>query len=187
MAITADSRQVSVFSSNLLASVWIVALVSIPSATSYQDQLRSGKPLNEISTLHDSLGIIVLMASFASWLLTSAWLTRRYQEVSAQTTTPLRLKSGWARWGWIVPVVSLWFPKLIIDDLLKNTARSEERISTNVWWFSWLGYNVLSNYSQVKDILERKPIGIHPEFEIAAACVLTASYLVWNKIVHTID
>ena len=186
MALTADSRQVSVFSTNLLASVWIVAVISIPSASSYQDQLSSGTPAEKITTLHDSLSIIIVMSSIASWVLTSAWLMRRHREISQHATSPLRLKASWARWGWVVPVVQLWFPKMMIDDLLKNTSQKNEPISTNIWWYTWLGFSFLSNYAQVRDIIEHKSIGIHPEYEIAAACVLTASYLVWTKIVRAI-
>ena len=189
MAIQSDPRQVNAVSTSLLACVWIVALASIPSAQSYKDQLASGTPAGSISTIYGSLGIITGIASVGAWIITSAWLVKRYLDTNEQFPGHLRLTSAWARWGWIVPVVSLWFPKMIIDDLLSHSRKQtgdSPVLATRTWWLSWLGYNMLTAYPQVQDLVNNRPIGIHPEFEIASACALTASYLVWNKIVQTI-
>jgi hypothetical protein len=53
-----------------------------------------------------------------------------------------RRARGWAFWGWIVPVVSLWFPFQIMGDIWRAGRPASRRNKTAwlpaLWWASWL-------------------------------------------------
>ena len=53
-----------------------------------------------------------------------------------------RRARGWAFWGWIVPIVNLWFPFQIMGDIWRAGLPAEQRGETAwlpaLWWTSWL-------------------------------------------------
>jgi hypothetical protein len=187
-----SGRQVIASSSSLLAAVWIVALASIPSAQSYRDQLASGTAADQIVTAYDAMTVIIPITMISSWVITSLWLKKLHIAATATNPTAMRLKRPWVFWSWIVPVVSLWFPKNIIEDLLKAEGSDESKSligkDTLTWWLTWIGFALVNNVGIVSAF--DAPDGympIRPELELAGACLLTGAYLVWIRIVKTLD
>jgi len=187
-----SGRQVIASSSSLLAAVWIVALASIPSAQSYRDQLASGTAADQIATAYDAMTVIIPITMISSWVITSLWLKKLHIAATATNPTAMRLKRPWVFWSWIVPVVSLWFPKNIIEDLLKAEGSDESKSligkDTLTWWLTWVGFALVNNIGIVSafDAADGY-VPIRPELELAGACLLTGAYLVWIRIVKTLD
>jgi hypothetical protein len=187
-----SGRQVIASSSSLLAAVWIVALASIPSAQSYRDQLASGTAADQIVTAYDAMTVIIPITMISSWVITSLWLKKLHIAATANNPTAMRLKRPWVFWSWIVPVVSLWFPKNIIEDLLKAEGSDESKSligkDTLTWWLTWVGFALVNNIGIVSafDAADGY-VPIRPELELAGACLLTGAYLVWIRIVKTLD
>ena len=187
-----SGRQVIASSSSLLAAVWIVALASIPSAQSYRDQLASGTASDQIVTAYDAMTVIIPITMISSWVITSLWLKKLHIAATATNPTAMRLKRPWVFWSWIVPVVSLWFPKNIIEDLLKAEGSDESKSligkDTLTWWLTWVGFALVNNIGIVSafDAADGY-VPIRPELELAGACLLTGAYLVWIRIVKTLD
>ena len=187
-----SGRQVIASSSSLLAAVWIVALASIPSAQSYRDQLASGTAADQIITAYDAMTVIIPITMISSWVITSLWLKKLHLAATAINPTAMRLKRPWVFWSWIVPVVSLWFPKGIVEDLLKANGSDEAKSligkDTLTWWLTWVGFALVNNVGIVSAF--DAPDGyvpIRPELELAGACLLTGAYLVWIRIVKALD
>jgi len=187
-----SGRQVIASSSSLLAAVWIVALASIPSAQSYRDQLASGTAADQIVTAYDAMTVIIPITMISSWVITSLWLKKLHIAATAINPSAMRLKRPWVFWSWIVPVVSLWFPKNIIEDLLKAESSDESKSligkDTLTWWLTWVGFALVNNIGIVSafDAADGY-VPIRPELELAGACLLTGAYLVWIRIVKTLD
>jgi len=187
-----SGRQVIASSSSLLAAVWIVALASIPSAQSYRDQLASGTAADQIVTAYDAMSVIIPITMISSWVITSLWLKKLHIAATAINPSAMRLKRPWVFWSWIVPVVSLWFPKNIIEDLLKAESSDESKSligkDTLTWWLTWVGFALVNNIGIVSafDAADGY-VPIRPELELAGACLLTGAYLVWIRIVKTLD
>ena len=187
-----SGRQVIASSSSLLAAVWIVALASIPSAQSYRDQLASGTAADQIVTAYDAMTVIIPITMISSWVITSLWLKKLHIAATATNPTAMRLKRPWVFWSWIVPVVSLWFPKNIIEDLLKAEGSDESKSligkDTLTWWLTWVGFALVNNIGIVSafDAADGY-VPIRPELELAGACLLTGAYLVWIRIVKALD
>lgn len=179
-------------SSALLIAVWIVALVSIPSAQSYREQLASGTPANKIETAYSGMSTSIQIMMILSWVLTSRWLRTLHNSTTEINPTAMRLKLPWVIWSWIVPIVSLWFPKVLIEDLLAAKGSEEAKSligkDTLTWWLTWIGFALVNNFEILSAL--NAPAGyvpIRPEFAIAGACILTASYLVWIRIIRALD
>lgn len=190
-----QSRTATVIASSriFLFAVWVTALASVPSFRSYQDQLDGGIEPNKIVTIYGSISIIVTVASIGAWIYTSRWLLLAVDSANLNVPKTIRLGRGWAVWGWVAPIVSLWFPRMIVKDLLisKRVSDVNDGINVNTWWMTWLMYSLLNSSQLSSQFLEaylnKAPSNpIHPEVEIAGACLLTASYLVWQKIVAVI-
>jgi len=186
------SRRTITSSSFLLGTVWLAALASVSGAQSYRDQLDSGVETAKILTTYDSLASLVPIAMIVAWIFTTRWLYELYKVAKEANPTAMRLKRPWIFWGWIVPVVSLWFPKLMIEDLLKfrNSEQSNELIGreTLTWWLTWVGFALVNNVGIVTAFSAPDGyIPIRPELEIAGACILTASYIVWARIVKALS
>jgi len=184
-------RQVIASSSSLLAAVWIVALASIPSAQSYRDQLASGTAADQIVTTYDAMTVIIPITMISSWVITSRWLKQLHVKATAESPTAMSLKRPWVFWSWIVPVVSLWFPKRLIEDMLKVDGSEEAKSligkDTLTWWLTWVGFALINNVGIVAAF--DAPAGyvpIRPELELAGACLLTGAYMVWIRIVRTL-
>ena len=187
-----SGRQVIASSSSLLAAVWIVALASIPSAQSYRDQLSSGTTADQIVTAYDAMTVIIPITMISSWVITSIWLKKLHIAATAINPTAIRLKRPWVFWSWIVPVVSLWFPKNLIEDLLKANGSDEAKSligkDTLTWWLTWVGFALVNNIGIVSAFdAPEGYVPIRPELELAGACLLTGAYLVWIRIVKTLD
>ena len=187
-----SGRQVIASSSSLLAAVWIVALASIPSAQSYRDQLASGTAADQIVTAYDAMTVIIPITMISSWVITSLWLKKLHIAATATNPTAMRLKRPWVFWSWIVPVVSLWFPKNIIEDLLKAEGSDESKSligkDTLTWWLTWVGFALVNNIGIVSAFdAADSYVPIRPELELAGACLLTGAYLVWIRIVKALD
>jgi hypothetical protein len=187
-----SGRQVIASSSSLLAAVWIVALTSIPSAQSYRDQLASGTAADQIITTYDAMTVLIPITMISSWVITSLWLKRLHMAATATNPTAMRLKRPWVFWSWIVPVVSLWFPKNLIEDLLKANGSDEAKSlvgkDTLTWWLTWVGFALVNNVGIVAEFdAPEGYVPIRPELELAGACLLTGAYLVWIRIVKALD
>jgi len=196
MSESKQSRKVLITSRLMLASTWIVALSSIPSARDYQQQLDDGVAAKNIATLFSTLLILVTITSILAWFAVVAWMRQRYDQHEANGTGSMRLSRGWITWSWLLPIVSFWYPKKMIDDLLAASrsgvdilprATTEPPINTRLWWATWVTYTIMTNLTTVQLVfLPKDTVPFQPSAEIAAACILTASYTVWERIVRQI-
>lgn len=90
----------------------------------------------------DVLTLISLAAIgtvIAVYLVGTLWLLRSYDFAKlVDPTFPMRRSRSWTWLGWWVPIVSLWFPFQIVDDVRRATAKGETRPSPALWWAAWL-------------------------------------------------
>lgn len=135
------------------------------------------------------LNYLVLIAAF---IITALWLQRSW--ASAKTMRPEwqpELAKPWIWFGWITPIVSWWFPRLIIGDIAKAFGRSRP-VLFNLWWISYLLFNLAltvenwaSNDTGYDD--DGAPIGnwealLLPITLTAVTCVIAA--VLWIRVVN---
>lgn len=177
-------------SSALLAAAWIMAAVSIPSARDYANQIADGTEPAKIVTLYDNLSLLITMTLIWSWIATNRFLLPLYDQVTTANPDSIKLRRLWVTWGWIAPIVSFWYPKKIVDGLLKAKVVQTEQIkmisrTTGTWWATWIAF-VLINDLSAFNVITGNADPIQPMYEVAAACMLTASYTVWSRIIRVL-
>jgi hypothetical protein len=85
-------------------------------------------------------GIVQSAALIATCVVFLVWFHRA--RVNAEVFAPEyhAKKRGWTFWGWICPVVNLWFPRRIALDIWNASAAENRRGAAllNWWWALWL-------------------------------------------------
>jgi hypothetical protein len=140
--------------------VWINAIsgLLLPVSTwityfSFKDDLQSfdpdGYPPFELVAL-----LIAGITGIAAAVAFIAWLRRVRGNAERFCKAPHRRRRGWLIWGWICPVVNLWFPKQIVDDIVAASTPTTDpqaaelpRLRTAVvqtWWITWVASNLIT-------------------------------------------
>lgn len=93
----------------------------------------------------DVLDLVQFGLLIATAVFFLRWLHRSYRNISALGHRP-RFTAGWAVGYWFIPIVSLFRPKQVMDELWERTddAPAGQRTATvPVWWGLWLVGNVV--------------------------------------------
>lgn len=61
------------------------------------------------------------------------WLMRARENAENLSPYPHRRTRGWLFGGWLVPVVNLWFPKQIVDDIWRASSPRQDGRRPMVW------------------------------------------------------
>lgn len=98
------------------------------------------------------LGIMYLVAFIASTVVYIMWFRRAYYNLGQAIHT--KYSEGWAAGGWFVPIISLFYPYKIMEELyVKTNAILRQQISgyshqvklttIGIWWALWIGSNII--------------------------------------------
>jgi hypothetical protein len=115
--------------------------------------------LDQADLISGSFGIIAALALFAAALVFIVWLWRVRWNAEMFCRGEHRLTRGWVLGSWICPVVNLWYPKQVVDDIV---AASDPRTPPHAatlrgipgtrlvwaWWLTWVAGLVLDNLAQ---------------------------------------
>lgn len=85
------------------------------------------------------LGLVEVALMVAAWIAGSVWLLglRRVAQAVAPDYAHRR-SEVWAVLGWVVPVVSFWFPLQVVSDAMSALRRPAHRRVVTLWWAAWL-------------------------------------------------
>jgi hypothetical protein len=96
------------------------------------------------------LAIVQMLLYIAGAVVWIRWFHRAYQNTAAVPGGVRRHGTGWAIGGWFVPILALFRPKEIANDLWASGAREDEPTGPPplllVWW---LGYLISQTLSQI--------------------------------------
>ncbi|MCC3779415.1 DUF4328 domain-containing protein [Streptomyces sp. UNOB3_S3] len=91
------------------------------------------------------LSFLGMAATAVLWVI---WFRRARLNAEVFAPGTHRFGSGWAVGGWFTPVVNLWFPKQMANDIYRASApggpQSAPKGLLNAWWVLWIAANVLS-------------------------------------------
>jgi hypothetical protein len=160
----------------LAASVLIGVVTVLGWATAWSDwysyrtlQLYAGdeRRLDQADLVSGLFGIIAALALLAAAVVFIVWLWRVRWNAEMFCSGEHRLTRGWVLGGWICPVVNLWYPKWVVDDVV---AASDPRTPAHTqtlrgipgtrlvwaWWLTWVVGLVLDNVAQ-RSVLDGEP------------------------------
>lgn len=127
---------------------------------------------------------VVLMV--CAWLAASVWLLRvRGVARAVDPQYPYRRSDVWAVLGWVVPIVSLWFPLQVVSDSLSAMRGASPRRVLRVWWTAWLVAIVLGNASSRMggDLVTSDQVGRWVLGTCIAALLLLVALPTWWAVV----
>ncbi|WP_316525806.1 DUF4328 domain-containing protein [Kitasatospora brasiliensis] len=114
-------------------------------------ELSDASALLDVTDLYGNIGVVHLLVLLVSMVTFISWFHR--VRVNAEVFDPRghRFKRGWAIWGWIIPIVALWFPWQITADIWRASARPDEsgvrlphaQPLLNLWWASFVLTNLI--------------------------------------------
>lgn len=122
-----------------------------------------------------------IVTSMAVWAVTNTWLdrSRQFAQLVAPEFRHVRGTLGtW--WGWLVPLLELWFPYQAVRDVRAATSRGARRRGLALWWAAWLAYTLATS-----TYLEINAIG--DDGRTVAAVALVVALYPWLRIVGQIS
>jgi hypothetical protein len=181
---------VIVLSIAVAAAYWIAALLAPSADRAYGAAVASGRPVSDVLTGYDAVSGISILIMIGTWGVTSLWLGRARENALRLNPQGQRRSTVWVWIGWIVPVVSLWFPKQILDDTISATAPAAgERspIRTGPFWATWIVMLVLNNAEVQLSLTAAPEDKINPGLEIAVAVAVSVAVVFWIMLVRRIS
>jgi len=108
-------------------------------------------PLSDLGTsdrLYSLSGLVETVAYYATAVMFLIWLFRARANAETLSPWPHRRARPWLIFGWFAPVVSLWFPKQIVDDIWTSSkpgaiqetgslAAARRSGLVWAWWVTW--------------------------------------------------
>ncbi|MGK5642741.1 DUF4328 domain-containing protein [Streptomyces sp. URMC 126] len=95
---------------------------------------------NEADTFFASVSLVTTVLGLGTAGLWAVWFRRVRLNAEVLAPGSHRFGSGWAAGAWFTPVVNLWFPKQIANDIYRASAptgaRSAPKGLLNSWWVS---------------------------------------------------
>jgi hypothetical protein len=143
----------------LVALLAVMALVDAGAAladldeTRVLDRLLAGEdvPSDEVTASDDRVAITVALQSLMMLAIILVWLVwfyRAYTNVPRLSSRPLRFGKGWAIGAWFVPILNLFRPKQITNDIWRaaeyepdpSIALHNRPVSALLhwWWALWV-------------------------------------------------
>jgi uncharacterized protein DUF4328 len=95
------------------------------------------------------VGLIQLAGLVAGAIVFIRWLTAAYRNTDVVAPGTRRYGHGWAIGGWFVPVLGMWRPKQIVNDVWAAGGRDSVDATPGgvltLWWAAFLISNWLAN------------------------------------------
>lgn len=128
---------------------WLDAWLAFRAQAVLDAGLARGEDLSDVVFPVDVVDLLEVVVLLVAWVLTSVWLGRGHAAARAAVPQAVRRSAVWVWIGWLVPVVSLWFPKQVVDDTWAVAAgrpAGRPPRGTGWWWGTWLAGILLSRY-----------------------------------------
>ncbi|WP_406461074.1 DUF4328 domain-containing protein [Streptomyces sp. NBC_00111] len=140
----------------LLVAVIITDMLSIASGGYLYVLLRelpdSAAALDAVShagnrqLYYDLTGMLQSLLYFSTGIVYVCWLYRLRDNAEVFAPGAHRHGRSWTGWGWLIPVVNLWFPRRVTLDIWNASRSAESQATTsrpghgliNLWWGFWL-------------------------------------------------
>ena len=138
------------------------------------DRATAGDPaavaaFNSNNTYKGIVYVALLGATLLTIITFIRWLSRAYRNVEPLTGAAPRFRTSSAIWGWFVPILALWRPKQIVNDVWRSGGVERQPWFVTGWWIVFLLSGTVAIRSTSSTLTER-----HAEQLGLAATILSA-------------
>ena len=103
------------------------------------------------------IAVIEIVLYLPTGIVFLYWLHRSYRNLRELHVGELRFTPGWAVGYWFVPVLNLWRPKQVLDDLWRGTCEpiapgTSKSALIALWWGLLIGGLIVSRVAGVGDL-----------------------------------
>jgi hypothetical protein len=127
----------------VLAAVWTTVqigalLTSFAASDAYSAAAVAGVSAFDVYTAYDAVTGLQLPIQAATFVVACLWL-QRARQAGTFLSPAVRQARGpvWVWLGWVVPVVSLWFPYQVVRDV-RTAAEGTLPRGLGWWWACWI-------------------------------------------------
>lgn len=179
----------------VIAAAAVVAGINVlawplagPAAERFEEALRAGGTTLDVYTAYDLVTTFVLPAQLVALVLTGLWLLRlrRFGE-RLQPQLQHARRRWWAFGGWVVPIVSLWFPYQYVRDVQTSLHPVGWRHTRLVgrWWMAFLAMAILDRVTSRISVSQNPDVAAQlPMFAAALAVANVVALVLWVVLVR---
>jgi len=179
---------VAVLSGLYVVVTLVMALLAFPADAEF----RSAGEEAPTYLLYSLLALPQILVMFAAYVVTNVWLMRARE--NGDLITPHfrhRRSPAWIWLGWLIPVVSFWFPRQVVDDIhrasqgIRDNGHHVATRRINVWWATWIA-SLLIDYQLTRRSFDASAAesGLTPGLELASAVALAVACVPWLLVVR---
>jgi uncharacterized protein DUF4328 len=119
----------------VMAVTWTVVswLLAAAATLAYQEATAYDTPAWAMLA-YGFLDQLSALIGLPAYILTGLWLLRVRRNADLIKPGQRRWADIWVWLGWFVPLLSLWAPKQIVDDVWRSTVPDLDKSRTNGWW-----------------------------------------------------
>jgi hypothetical protein len=133
----------------LIAAADVAAVVSDLLELHLFDRVEAGEQITETEATNNddrqgAVGIVQLLLLVVGAIVWIRWFHRAYCNLGAIRGVR-RFGTGWAIGSWFVPLLGLWRPKQIANDIARVVYRGREPWWLTAWWLVWIMVTFVTN------------------------------------------
>jgi hypothetical protein len=165
---------------------WAAAALAPAAQRRYTEAADRGESITDLVTGYDLIGALTTAVLLGAWVVTGVWLLRAQRNAMAVHPGGQRRAPVWAWLGWVMPVVSWWFPKQILDDTGATvaTATARARRSTGLYWAAWVVTIVLRGIEARLAMVSDPADAVQPLLTLAIAVTSSLALALWIPLVR---
>lgn len=181
--------------SAILAAVYAVlaigaAIASWPAREKWLEEASFGREPYDATTAWDIVMVVSLLVLLAIYIVTCLWMYRaRTNSELLSPTIRHSLPRGWVWGGWVCPVVNLWFPVQMMQNILRaaTPGRSHAGLLT-CWWTAWIVAGIAAmvqlSFTPTEGINELTDS--HRAASVVAAVLASIACVLWIAVIRRV-
>jgi hypothetical protein len=137
--------------------LWAIGVIADSQMMSVLNGIEDGdlsafEDYDSTNDFYASTGILQGLGLIGTGIVFIIWFHRTRVNAELFDPTGHRKSRGWSIGGWFVPIVNLWFPKQIANDVWRASTpwgANPARGVLNAWWVLWVISAVTSSLASV--------------------------------------
>ncbi len=170
------------------AGAVLQAALSVPVVSTLHALVAGENVPTGVLSAYDAVAVLTGVIQVAAAVVSVVWLwqCRRFAE-AASPGWPHARSRVWVWLGWILPVVSLWFPLQVVRDVRAATLRAQ-RPGLGTWWAAWLVGGFAANAgsrlmsSDSPDVWSALPV-----LDAVGAVAFVVAAVLWARTVREVS